>query len=127
MLVDDTIHHPPICSSYYLVPFALLPPSVCVTDVSEAGTSWPCRDSFAPDQRYDRRFRRGLALWRREVSAQQAAPLRLGRRPFTVESYQQWFSERTLPVFYNCGVEDHIARYCNYRQPLREKQFSGYA
>ncbi|KAH8020829.1 hypothetical protein HPB51_005196 [Rhipicephalus microplus] len=118
-LVDDTIHHPPTCSSYYPAPFAPLPQSVCATDFSEAGTSWPGRDSFAPDQRHHRRLRTGPALQRRAVPVQQAASLRSGRRPYTAERLQQWFGERPLPVCYNCGVEGRIAKYCNYRQPPR--------
>ncbi|KAH8027400.1 hypothetical protein HPB51_005228 [Rhipicephalus microplus] len=109
-LVDDTIHHPPTCSSYYPAPFAPLLPSVCATDFRETGTSWPRRDSFAPDQQYDRRLRTGPAPQRQVVPVQQAAPLRSGRRPYTAERPQQWFGERLLPVCYKCGVEGHIAR-----------------
>ncbi|KAH7964633.1 hypothetical protein HPB51_027127 [Rhipicephalus microplus] len=119
-LVDDTIHHPPTCSSYYPAPFTPLPPSACVTDGSEAGTSWSRRDSFTPDQRYDQRFRPDpTPSSRRAVPVQQAAQLRSGRRPYTAGRSHQWFGERPLPVCYNCDVEGHIARYCNYRQPPR--------
>ncbi|KAH8024489.1 hypothetical protein HPB51_025116 [Rhipicephalus microplus] len=95
-LADDTIHHPPTCSSYYPAPFAPLPSSVCATDFSEAGTSWPRRGSFASDQRYDRRFRTGPVPQRPAVPVQQAAPLSSGRRPYPAERSQQWFGERPL-------------------------------
>ncbi|KAH8042417.1 hypothetical protein HPB51_023256 [Rhipicephalus microplus] len=49
-----------------------------------------------------------------------AAPAQQARhRPFTAERSQHWFGERPLPVCYNCVFEEHIARYCNYRQPPR--------
>ncbi|KAH7958008.1 hypothetical protein HPB51_028007 [Rhipicephalus microplus] len=119
ILVDDTIHHPLTCASYYPVPFDPLPPSVCVTDVNETGSSWPGLDSSAPDQRYDQRLRPRPAPQRRAVLVQKAAPLRSGRQSYTAERSQQWFGERSPPVCYNCGVEGHISWYCNNGQPPR--------
>ncbi|KAH8009817.1 hypothetical protein HPB51_020165 [Rhipicephalus microplus] len=113
--VDETIPHSPTNPPYYTAaPSALLPPSVCVADISEIGNPRPRLDSFAADQRYGQRLRHGPATQRWAAPAQQAR-----HRPFTAERSQHWFSERPLPVCYNCGFEGRIAKYCNYRQPPR--------
>ncbi|KAH8021049.1 hypothetical protein HPB51_012198 [Rhipicephalus microplus] len=113
--IDETIPHPPTNPPYYMAaPSAPLPPSVCMVDISETGNPQPRRDSFAADQRYGQRLRHGPATQRWAAPAQQAR-----HRPFTAERSEHWFGERPLPVCYNCGIEGHIVRYCNYRQPPR--------